>query len=57
MELMLFMVTGVSVIAVCVCINAASQELRCIRTVMETHANLVPVKVQAYERQRPDGIV
>jgi hypothetical protein len=58
MELMLFMAIGIGTIAMCVCISAASQELRGIRTVMETHTDLVPVKVRAYERQpRPPGNV
>ena len=50
MELMLFMAIGLCTIAVCVCIGTASQELRGIRTVLETHTNLEPVKVRAYER-------
>jgi hypothetical protein len=58
MELMLFMAIGIGTIAMCVCISAASQELRGIRTVMETHTDLVPVKVRTYERQpRPPGNV
>jgi len=57
MDFILFMCTGVSVIAVCACINAASQELRGIRGVLETHANLEPVKVRTYQRKRPDGNV
>ena len=58
MELMLFMAIGIGTIAVCVCISAASQELRGIRTVMETHSDLVPVKVRTYERRdRPRGNV
>jgi hypothetical protein len=48
------MCTGVSVVAVCVCINAAANELRGIRTVLETHTNLEPVKVRTYQR-RDDG--
>ena len=50
MDFILFMCTGISVIAVCVCINAAANELRGIRTVLETHTNLEPVKVQTYQR-------
>ena len=58
MELMLFMAIGIGTIAMCVCISAASQELRGIRTVMETHSDLVPVKVRTYERRaRPPGNV
>jgi len=55
MDFILFMCTVVSVVAVCVCISSAAQELRGIRTVLETHTDLVPVKVKTYERQRhPD---
>jgi hypothetical protein len=58
MEIMLFMAIGISVIAVCVCIGHAADELRGIRTVLETHADLVPVKVRTYERRdRPRGSV
>jgi hypothetical protein len=53
-DFILFMCTGVSVVAVCVCINAAANELRGIRTVLETHTNLEPVKVRTYQR-RDDG--
>ena len=56
-DFILFVCVGISVVAVCACINAAAQELRGIRTVLETHTNLEPVKVRARERQRPDGIV
>ena len=51
MELMLFMALGISTIAMCVCINAAAQELRGIRSMLETHANLEPVKIKTYERR------
>tara|TARA_R110002020_G_scaffold237882_1_gene450241 strand:+ start:55 stop:231 length:177 start_codon:yes stop_codon:yes gene_type:complete len=51
MEFVLFMTAGIGVIAVCMCISSASQELRGIRSVLETHADLVPVKVKAYERR------
>ena len=58
MELMLFMAIGIGTIAVCVCISTTSQELRGIRTVLQTHTDLVPVKVRTYERQpRPPGNV
>ena len=58
MELMLFMAIGICTIAMCVCINAASQELRGIRSALETHTDLVPVKVRTYERRpRPPGNV
>ena len=57
MDFMLFMAACVSVVSVCVCINAAAQELRGIRSVLETHANLEPVKVRTYQRARPDGNV
>ena len=57
MDFMLFMAACVSVVSVCVCINAAAQELRGIRSVLETHANLEPVKVRTYQRKRPDGNV
>ena len=57
MDFFLFVAAGVSVLAVCVCINAAAQELRGIRGVLETHANLEPVKVRTYQRKRPDGNV
>ena len=56
-EFILFMCAGVSVVAVCMCINAAAQELRGIRSVLETHANLEPVKVRTYQRTRPNGNV
>ncbi len=56
-EFILFMCAGVSVVAVCVCISSAAQELRGIRSVLETHTNLEPVKVRTYDRQRPDGNV
>jgi hypothetical protein len=49
-DLILFMCAGASVVAVCACINAAAQELRGIRSVLESHANLEPVKVQTYQR-------
>ena len=51
MELMLFMAIGIGTIAMCVCINAASQELRGIRSVLDTHTNLEPVKIKTYERR------
>ena len=57
MDFFLFVAAGVSVLAICVCINAAAQELRGIRGVLETHANLEPVKVRTYQRKRPDGNV
>jgi hypothetical protein len=58
MELMLFMALAIATIAVCVCISTTAQELRGIRTVLETHTDLVPVKVRTYERQRrPPGNV
>ena len=57
MDFFLFAAAGVSVLAVCVCINAAAQELRGIRSVLQAHADLEPVKVRAYQRKRPDGNV
>jgi hypothetical protein len=58
MEFMLFIAIGISVIAVCVCISHGADELRGIRTVLETHTELVPVKVRTYERRdRPPGNV
>ena len=57
MDFFLFVAAGVSVIAVCMCISAAAQELRGIRGVLETHANLEPVKVRTYQRTHPDGNV
>jgi hypothetical protein len=57
MDFILFVCAGVSVVSVCVCINAAGQELRGIRSVLETHANLEPVKVRTYQRKRPNGNV
>jgi len=58
MELMLFMAVGISVIAVCVCISSNAQELRGIRTVLETHADLQPIRVRTHERRdRPRGNV
>ena len=56
-DIILFMCAGVSVVAVCVCINAAAQELRGIRSVLQAHADLEPVKVRTYQRKRPDGNV
>ena len=56
MDFFLFIAASISVIAVCACINSASQELRGIRSVLETHTNLEPVKVRAYERKRPDRV-
>jgi hypothetical protein len=57
MEFMLFIAAGISVVAVCICISSAAQELRGIRSVLETHANLEPVKVRTYQRKRPRGSV
>ena len=54
MDFFLFIAASISVIAVCACISSAAQELRGIRTVLETHTNLEPVKVRAYQR-RDDG--
>jgi hypothetical protein len=54
MDFFMFIAASISVIAVCACINAAANELRGIRTVMETHTDLVPVKVRTYQR-RDDG--
>ena len=52
MDFFLFVAACVSVIAVCLCINAAAQELRGIRGVLETHANLSdPLKVRTYQRR------
>jgi len=53
MDLFLFIAASISVIAVCACINAAANELRGIRSVLETHTQLEPVKVKTY--QRSDG--
>jgi len=50
-DFILFICAGVSVIGICACISGAAQELRGIRTVLETHTNLEPVKVRTY-RQR-----
>tara|TARA_R110002020_G_C15884135_1_gene739403 strand:+ start:435 stop:611 length:177 start_codon:yes stop_codon:yes gene_type:complete len=55
MELILFMTAGLSMLAVCVCINSAAQELRGIRSVLETHAKLEPVKVRTYQRREDGG--
>ena len=58
MDFFLFIAASISVIAVCACISSAAQELRGIRTVLETHTDLVPVKVRTHERQRrPPGNV
>ena len=57
MELMLFMAIGIGTIAMCVCISTASQELRGIRSVLETHTNLEPAMVRTYQRKRPNGNV
>jgi hypothetical protein len=57
MDFFLFVAAGVSVFSVCVCINAAAQELRGIRSVLQAHADLEPVKVRTYQRKRPDGNV
>jgi len=57
MDFFLFIAASISVIAVCACISSAAQELRGIRTVLETHTNLEPVKVRTYQRKRPDGNV
>lgn len=54
MDFFLFMAAAMSVIALCVCINAAANELRGIRSVLETHTQLEPVKVRTYQR-RDDG--
>jgi hypothetical protein len=51
MEFVLFMTVSIGVFAVCVCISNASQQLRGIRSVLETHADLVPVKVKTYQRR------
>jgi len=45
------MAAAVSVMALCACINATANELRGIRTVLETHTNLEPVKVRTYQRR------
>jgi hypothetical protein len=57
MDFFLFIAASISVIAVCACISSAAQELRGIRSVLETHANLEPVKVRTYQRNRPNGSV
>jgi hypothetical protein len=54
---MLFMAIGIGTIAMCVCITAASQELRGIRSALETHTNLEPAMVRTYQRKRPNGNV
>jgi hypothetical protein len=55
MEFVLFIAACSSVLGICVCINSAAQELRGIRSVLETHANLEPVKVRAYQRRENGG--
>jgi len=50
-DFFLFMAAAVSVMALCACINATANELRGIRTVLETHTNLEPVKVRTYQRR------
>ena len=55
MDFILFMCTGISVIAVCACINSAANELRGIRSVLETHTQLEPVKVRTYQRREDGG--
>jgi hypothetical protein len=50
-DFFLFMATAISVIAVCACINSAANELRGIRSVLETHTQLEPVKVRTYQRR------
>ena len=58
MEFIFYMTACVSVIGVCLCISSIAQELRGVRSVLETHANLEPVKVRTYERRaRPPGNV
>ena len=51
MDFFLFMATAISVIAVGACINSAANELRGIRSVLETHTQLEPVKVRTYQRR------
>ena len=53
MDFFLFIAASISVFAVCVCISSAAQELRGIRSVLETHTNLEPVKVRTYRRGPP----
>ncbi len=55
MEFILFMTACLGMLGLCACINSAANELRGIRSVLETHANLEPVKVQAYQRRKNGG--
>jgi len=57
MEIMLFMAIGLGTIAVCVCIGHVGDQLLGIRTVLEMHTELEPVKVKAYQRKHPNGNV
>ncbi len=54
MDFFLFMAAAIAVMALCACINAAANELRGIRSVLEAHTQLEPVKVRTYQR-RDDG--
>ena len=55
MDFFLFMAAAMSVIALCVCISTAANELRGIRSVLETHTQLEPVKVRTYQRREDGG--
>jgi hypothetical protein len=53
-EIFIFAGTCVAVAFCLIAISEISKELRGIRSVLETHTNLEPVKVRTYER-RDDG--
>jgi hypothetical protein len=53
-EIFIFAVACLTAVFCLVAINEISKELRGIRSVLETHTNLEPVKVRTYER-RDDG--
>jgi len=53
MEFIFYMTACASVIGVCACISNIAQELRGVRSVLETHTDLEPVKVRTYERREP----
>ena len=55
MDFFLFVAAAISVMALCACINAAANELRGIRSVLETHTQLEPVKVKTYQRRNDGG--
>jgi len=55
MEFILFVSACASVIGICACISSAAQELRGIRSVLETHTKLEPVKVRTYQRREDGG--